>query len=39
MPQSVWAITTASRVPSSQCEITSERKASSVTSPPALRIT
>jgi hypothetical protein len=32
MPQSVWSITI-------QCEIAGERKASSVTTPPALRIT
>jgi hypothetical protein len=39
MPQSVWWITNHSRVPSSLCEITSERIASSLARPPALRIT
>ena len=39
MPQSVCLITSASCVPSSQCEITSERSASSETTPPALRMT
>ena len=39
MPQSVCPITIASCVPSRWCEITSERSVSSLTSPPALRIT
>jgi hypothetical protein len=37
MPQSVWWISTISSVPSSRCEIASERISSSVTTPPALR--
>jgi hypothetical protein len=39
MPQSLWWITATSRVPSSRCETTSDRITSSVTAPPALRIT
>src|SRR5215510_5018711 len=39
MPQLVWWMTNHSLVPSSLCEITSERMASSVARPPALRIT
>ncbi len=39
IPESVWWITSNSRVPSSQLLINSERIASSVTLPPALRIT
>ena len=39
MPQSVWWMSTISRVPSRRCEIASERISSSVTTPPALRIT
>ena len=39
MPQSVWWTTNHSRVPSSLWEITSERSASSLARPPALRIT
>jgi hypothetical protein len=39
MPQSVWWMTTNSRVPSSQLEIMSDRSASSVARPPALRTT
>jgi hypothetical protein len=39
MPQSVWWIRTISSVPSRRWEIASERISSSVTTPPALRIT
>ena len=39
MPQSVWWMRMISSVPSSRCEIASERISSSVTTPPALRIT
>ena len=39
IPQSVWWMRTISSVPSSRCEIASERISSSVTTPPALRIT
>ncbi len=39
MPQSVWWTTNHSSVPSSLWEITSERMASSLARPPALRIT
>src|SRR5262249_31124223 len=39
IPQLVWWMTNHSLVPSSLCEITSERMASSVARPPALRIT
>src|SRR5919199_1503476 len=39
MPQSVWWMRTISSVPSSRCEIASERIVSSVTTPPALRMT
>src|SRR5215467_15306226 len=39
MPQLLWWMTNHSLVPSSLCEITSERMASSVARPPALRIT
>ena len=39
MPQSLWCTTKYSSVPSSLCEITSERIASSLARPPALRIT
>jgi hypothetical protein len=39
MPQSVWWIRIISRVPSSRWLIASERISSSVTTPPALRIT
>jgi hypothetical protein len=39
IPQSVWWIRMISRVPSSRCEMASERISSSVTTPPALRMT
>jgi hypothetical protein len=39
MPQSVWWMRMISSVPSSRCEIASERISSSVITPPALRIT
>ena len=39
MPQSVWWMRMISSVPSSRCEMARERIASSVTTPPALRIT
>src|SRR5581483_2707819 len=39
IPQSVWWMRMISVVASSRCEITSERIASSLTTPPALRIT
>ena len=39
MPHSVWWMRTISSVPSSRCEMASERMASSVTTPPALRMT
>ena len=39
MPQSVWWMRMISRVPSRRWEIASERIASSVTTPPALRMT
>ena len=39
MPQSVWWMRMISSVPSRFCEIASERISSSVTTPPALRIT
>ena len=39
MPQSVWWIRMISRVPSSRWLIASERISSSVTTPPALRMT
>src|SRR3954454_5086708 len=39
IPQSVWWRSTISSVPSACCEIASERIVSSVTTPPALRIT
>jgi hypothetical protein len=39
IPQSVWWMRTISRVPSRRWEIASERISSSVTTPPALRMT
>ena len=39
MPQSVWWMRMISSVPSRRCEIASERISSSVTTPPALRMT
>src|SRR3954453_2212905 len=39
IPQSVWWIRMISSVPSRRCEIDSERISSSVTTPPALRMT
>ena len=39
MPHSVWWITNHSLVPSSLCEMTSDRIASSLARPPAFRIT
>lgn len=39
MPQPVWCTTNHSLVPSSLCEMTRERMASSVARPPALRMT
>ena len=39
MPQSVWWMSMISRVPSRRCEMVRDRIASSVTTPPAFRMT